>query len=346
MEVPLEQGHARSPSSREDAEGAALDPYAFRPEPTLSGEEVAAKAGVDFEFARRVNRALGFPDAEPAEVLFEERDAEVLASVKSLLDLGIPLQELISVARVYGYSLAAIADAETRLFNDYLVAPLVAEGVGIKELEERLEPVVDRQLEVLGNALDYAHRRHLAMALQNVTVTRAGREDAADRAAVAFVDLVDFSRLADELHGTELGSLVDRFEEEVVEATNDPGVRIVKMIGDAAMITSNDPQQALAAALDVVARVERDDLLPQARAGIDFGDVVFLAGDLFGRPVNVAARLVAFARPGTTVASREMVDALGDAVETSKIGTHRLKGVGRVGLFKVRSLGSAALPGP
>ena len=337
MEDRLGQGD--DSNRAEEREPEALDPYRFRPSPTLSGEEVAAKAGVDFEFAQRVNRALGFPDAEPSQVLFDERDAQVLANVKALLDLGIPLQDLISVARVYGQSLSAIADAETRLFNDHLVAPLVAEGMGVRELEERLEPVVERQLDMLGDALDYGHRRHLAMALQNVTVTRGGRENATDQAAVAFVDLVDFSRLADELHGTELGSLVDRFEDEVVEATTAPGVRIVKMIGDAAMITSNDPEQALAAALDIVDRVERDERLPQARAGVDFGDVVFLAGDLFGRTVNVAARLVAFARPGTTVVSRELLEAVGDDVETSKIGTHRLKGVGRVSLFKVRSLG-------
>ena len=327
------------------ADGAApstIDPYRFRPAPTLTGVEVSERAGVDYETAQRVNRALGFPDVDPSERLFDERDVEVLKNVKSLMDLGIPLQDVISVSRVYGQSLAAIADAETRLFNDHLVAPLLEQGVDQTELEERLEPTVEQQLDVLGDALDYVHRRHLAMALQNVTLGRARGPDVAERAAVAFADLVDFSRLADELHGTELGELVDCFEEVVVEETTDPRVRIVKMIGDAAMLTARDPLVALEAASRIVERVEQDDRLPQARAGIDFGDVVPLAGDLFGRPVNVAARLVAFARPGTTVASQELVDAVDDQIETSKIGTHRLKGVGRVRLFKVRGLRSAA----
>ena len=330
-------------SADRPSEPAIIDPYRFRPQPTLSGAEVAEKAGLDFDLALKVNRALGFPDAEPSEVLFDERDIEVLENVKSLLDLGIPLQEVISVARVYGQSLAAIADAETRLFNDYLVAPLLDQGVDMQKLEERLEPTVEKQLELLGQALDYVHRRHLAMALQNLTVTEAGQMDAADRAGVAFVDLVDFSRLADELHGTELGALVDRFEDEVVDAvTKGPGIRIVKMIGDAAMITAKDPKQLLAAATEIVERVERQEDLPQARAGVDYGDLVPLAGDLFGRPVNVAARMVAFARPGTTVVSQELLDEVGKEVETSKIGTHKLKGVGRVRLFKVRGPSSAS----
>ena len=267
----------------------------------------------------------------------------MLHNVKSLLDLGIPLQDVISVARVYGQSLAAIADAETRLFNDHLVAPLIEQGIEIQELETRLEPTVERQLDMLGEALDYVHRRHLAMALQNVTLTEAGREDATELAAVAFVDLVDFSRLADKLHGTELGALVDRFEDEVVDAvTADPGIRIVKMIGDAAMITAKDAKKLLAAAMEIVARVEQQEDLPQARAGVDYGGVVALGGDLFGRTVNVAARLVAFARPGTTVVSQGLVDDVGDELETSRIGTHRLKGVGRVKLHKVRALRPSA----
>ncbi len=314
-----------------------MDPHRYQPEPTLTAEEAAAKSGLDFETAQRFNRALGFPDVAPTAQEFSERDVEVLSSLKALLDLGIPVQELIAVTRVYGQSLAAIADAETRLFNDYFVKPLVGEGRSLSEVEDRLEPLVNEQLDTLGDALDYVHRRHLAMALPNLTVGRD--EDVGEQAAIAFADLVDFSRLADKMHGTELGELVDCFEDVVTDLTADPNVRVVKMIGDAAMIAGRDPRAVLAAAAGIVERVNDDDRLPGARAGVDFGNVIPQAGDYFGRPVNVAARLVAFARPGTTVVSQELIDAVGaDAVETSKIGTHRLKGVGRVRLFKVNAL--------
>ena len=319
--------------------GRGMDPHRYQPEPTLTAGEIAERAGLDFDTAQRFNRALGFADVDESAREFSERDAEVLGSLKSLLDLGIPLPELIAVARVYGQSLAAIADAETRLFNDHLVAPLLTEGRSIDEVEDRLEPVVNQQLDVLGNALDYVHRRHLAMALPTLTAGR-GEVDG-EQTAIAFADLVDFSRLADKMHGTELGELVDWFEDVVIEATVDPGVRIVKMIGDAAMLAGRDSRTVLAAALDIVRRVGEDERLPGARAGVDFGNVVAQAGDYFGRSVNVAARLVAFARPGTTVASQELVDVVGeDAIETSKIGTHRLKGVGRVRMLKVNAIKS------
>lgn len=315
-----------------------MDPHRYQPEPTLTAAEAAERAGLDFDAAQRFNRALGFPDVDESAREFSERDVEALASLKAILELGIPLQELVSVVRVYGQSFAAIADAETRLFNDYFVAPLLAEGRPLDEVEDRLEPLVNQQLDALGDALDYVHRRHLAMALPALT---AGRDDAeeGEQAAVAFADLVDFSRLADKLHGTELGELVDVFEDIVVDATADRGVRIVKMIGDAAMLVGRDCRAVVEAAFEIVTRVNEHERLPGARAGIDFGNVVAQAGDYFGRPVNVAARIVAFARPGTTVASQALIDAVGaETLDTSKVGTHRLKGVGRLKMFKVNAI--------
>jgi adenylate cyclase len=317
-----------------------LDPYRFQPEPTMSAIEVAKAADMDYEDAQRLNRALGFPDVDEDDVQFNERDVGVLKGLKAMLGMGIPFPDLIAVARVYGHALAGMADAETRLFRKYLVEPLYEQGKSTSEVEDRLDPIVQEVLDTLGDALDYGHRRHLAMALQNLT-TEAGPQDSesAETVAIGFVDLVDFSRLADELHGTELGEVVDRFEDVVVDATGDPRVRIVKMIGDAAMIASRDAKALLDSALEVIEQVRAHENLPQARTGIDLGGVVPLGGDFFGRPVNVAARVVAFARPGTTVVTESFLEAIGeDTVQASKIGSHRLKGVGRVKMFKINNL--------
>src|SRR5687767_8906214 len=216
----------------ENARDRQLDPWRFQPKPTMTPVEVAEKAGMPYEEAKRLNRALGFPDVADDEVVFDERGVEVLRGLKAQLDIGIPWDDLVAVARVYGHSLGAIADAETRLFRKYLVEPLYKQGKSTAEVEDRLDPIVQQQLETLGNALDFVHRRHLSMALQNLTSEVEGeQDDAAEPVAIGFVDLVDFSRLADSLHGSELGEVVDRFEALVVDETNDPRVRIVKMIG-------------------------------------------------------------------------------------------------------------------
>jgi adenylate cyclase len=63
-----------------------------------------------------------------------------------------------------------------------------------------------------------------------------------------------------------------------------------------------------------------------------------MGGDFFGSPVNVAARLTGFARPGTVVVSEAAHDAAGVPLETSHIGKVRLHNVGSVRAFKVKAI--------
>lgn len=321
-----------------------IDPYRYRPKPSLTAPEAAGRAGVDYETARRVNRALGLPDTDDTSIEFSEKDVDVLRALKDLIDRGIPLNELLAVARVYGQSMARLADAETRIFQKHFVDPLLQQGNSSQDIEERLEPVVSEQLQLLGSVLDYVHRRHLGFAVQHLTVLQS--DASTQPLAVGFVDLVDFAQLADELLGAELGEMVDRFEEIAIGAGTDPSVRVVKMIGDAALMVAKDPMAALEAVHAVVKEVQADERLPTARAGLDYGDVVPVAGDYFGRPVNVAARIVAFARPGTTVVSKTLLEGADqERIDVADIGKHKLKGVGQVRLFKVREIQPQPAPG-
>ena len=53
-------------------------------------------------------------------------------------------------------------------------------------------------------------------------------------------------------------------------------------------------------------------------------------GDLFGPPVNLASRLVSYARPGSVLVDQHFLDALGDApgLRTKSIKPRDLKGIG------------------
>ena len=302
----------------------------FTPTPTLSAQQVAARAGFDLELARRVWRALGMPEAGDDEVLFEERDAEALGALRGILELGVPVEELLAIARLYGQAMSRIADAETRMFLERVVAPaMVHDGAPV---EERLRPVVDALLDISAQLLDRTHRRKLVMALDALSA-----EGTTESLAAGFADLVAFSRISEDLPGEELGGLVEAFEDLAVNVCADAGARLVKVIGDGVMFVASDPARALAAATAIVRGASAHPLLPQARAGLDFGEAVPLGGDYFGRPVNVAARITALARPDTVVLSGEFRGALGDGdLRTSRIGKRRLKGVGWVSLFKLK----------
>ena len=113
---------------------------------------------------------------------------------------------------------------------------------------------------------------------------------------------------------------------------------VVKTIGDAAMIVGPDAHAMLELALDLVdaADAEGDDF-PQLRVGMATGAALGRAGDWYGRPVNLASRVTAIARPGSVLATREVRDAAGEAYRWSSAGARSLKGVeGPVRLFRAR----------
>ena len=108
----------------------------------------------------------------------------------------------------------------------------------------------------------------------------------------------------------------------------EPPVRLVKTIGDAAMLASPEPEPLLDAALALIeaADAEGEDF-PQLRAGAALGAALPRAGDWFGRPVNLASRITAVARPGSLLADRALREPPSEAYRWSFAGERRLRGI-------------------
>ena len=165
---------------------------------------------------------------------------------------------------------------------------------------------------------------------------QSGRLPGAQQIAVGFVDIVGFTRLGEEVPPEELGAVVRRFERTVEDAARPP-VRLVKTIGDAAMLVAPEPAPVLDAVLGLVDESRDAEERPLLRGGVASGEALPRAGDWYGRPVNLASRLTAFARRGSVVASKEVHDAAPDRYAWSFAGRQRLKGVsGEVEVFRVR----------
>jgi len=319
-----------------------LDPDLFRPPPHLTGPEVAARVGLPYDYVRSIFRALGFAEVAEDAVEFDDRDVEVLETLRLILSQGYSETDVLTVARTYGYGLSRVAHAEVRLFRRTFIDRLRHEATDEDEVVEELRRIVPPLVELLGKQVAHVHRRHLAVALQQVTSSELHGD--AEVATIGFVDLVGFSRLTNDLEADDLGGLVSRFESLALETSVDHGATVVKMIGDAVMIAAPGPGAAVRAALGIVTEADSHEELPAARAGLDLGEVTAVGGDFFGSPVNVAARLTGFARPGTVVASAAVIDALDEAVDASHVGKTRLKGVGSVRAFKVNAYPAASAP--
>ena len=100
-------------------------------------EDAADEAGLEPELVERIWSTLGFAPRRPEKVSRE--DVQALQYVASVLEAGFPLVAFLQLLRVYGQSLARIADAETRLFHIYVHEPLMRQGVPGLQMAEEME---------------------------------------------------------------------------------------------------------------------------------------------------------------------------------------------------------------
>jgi class 3 adenylate cyclase len=174
----------------------------------------------------------------------------------------------------------------------------------------------------------------------------SGRVPDAAEVAICFADLVGFTKLGERIDSAALGDVAQRLEELARDVIRPP-VRLIKTIGDAAMLQSSDPGALLDGALALVARADAEgEQFPQLRAGIAHGQALERAGDWYGRPVNLASRVTGVARPGSVLVAESARDAVDrDRYEWSFAGARRLKGVdGEVKLFRARPAGDSRSP--
>jgi adenylate cyclase len=297
------------------------------PERTL--EEAAALTGLEPALIERFWAALGLP-ATALERISDE-DIQVLHYVASVLDAGFPLVALLQLCRVYGQALAQIAEAEVRLFHLYVHEPLMREGVPGLQMAEEMRDLARDLLPVSSPMMDYVHQRFLQHFVEQDVVghmeSELEEEDVAlgrVRVAIAFADLAGYTRFTEEEGEEEALSSVERFVEGVTNTLPDDA-RLVKTIGDAVMVVSNDVRALVDWAVGFTGLfAER----PEPRIGVHWGTTLYRDGDYFGRDVNLASRVVARARGGEVLVTDSVVDAVRDASHLSfeEIGQVKLKG--------------------
>jgi adenylate cyclase len=302
-----------------------------------AAEEVAAETGVDVEFVRDSRHALGLPRPGPGERILTEDDLELARLAKRLLDVGLGRDAFLDLTRVMSQAMGTVAAALTGAFGEALLRPGDTErdlGLRYAESMRVLGPLAGPALQ---HMLNLRLREQIRQAVVGQAELRTGRLPGAQRIVVGFVDIVGFTSLGEQIPPDELGAVVSRFERRVEEAASAP-VRLVKTIGDAAMLTSPEPGPLVRAALEVVEGSAAEEEGQLLRAGLAAGEAIPRAGDWYGRPVNLASRLTAFARPASVVASSEVRQAAEDAFVWSFAGRRRFKGVtGQVDVYRIRS---------
>jgi adenylate cyclase len=307
--------------------------------PRYSTREVSQRAGVRPEFVMALRRANGLPVPDVDAVVCSEADVDGATLARRFLDAGVSEEQQLAVVRVLGRGLSQAAEVMRATVLELALEP----GVGEAELARRIAAQIEGFMPMIGPMLEQMARLHLRHMVRTEAINAAERADGtlpgAREVTVAFADLVGFTRLGEEVDPDELGRVAQRLVGLTVEHLRGD-VRLVKTIGDAAMLVSPDAASMLDVALDLVDAADAEGAdFPQLRVGVAGGAALSRAGDWYGRPVNIASRVTTIARPGSVLATREIRDAAGDAYRWSGAGARSLKGVdGPVRLYRVRRL--------
>jgi adenylate cyclase len=228
---------------------------------------------------------------------------------------------------------------------DWQVATLTARVEQLESGEEATGSRIGSALRIAEHVgipfeqlLIYSWRRHLAAAVGRVEALGAADEDLhTSEVTVGFADLVGFTALTNEMDEDRLGDMVEIFESRCADVVAARHGRVIKTLGDSVLFVSEDPVRAMQIALTIIEVIGNDGRLPDVRIGLATGSVVMRLGDVFGPPVNMAARLTGVARRNRVITDRATAGALPrDEFQTRALPARPVRGFGLVEPYAVR----------
>ncbi len=266
--------------------------------------EVADRAGIGVDLALAVWRSAGFADPRPFERRFGPGDVVVFTLVRNATEL-VGRDHILQLMRTTGEAIARVSEAEIALLRSNIGARIAGTG-NLMEVARSYAAVADTLFPQVTGAIEVFHRHQLEAIGRRYSDVSAPTSSAnVVELTVGFADIAGYTGLSHQLDPSELASMLARFEATTGDVIAAAGANVAKRIGDAVMFVTNAPGVACALALELIEACAREKL-PKLRVGLAVGDVIVRQGDFYGRTVNLAARLVAEAEPGTALADAEL----------------------------------------
>ncbi|WP_240470786.1 adenylate/guanylate cyclase domain-containing protein [Haematomicrobium sanguinis] len=272
----------------------------------LKRREVAAAAGVSLLSARKLWRAMGFPNFDDDDIAFTKNDLRALTNIIDMVRAEKLNEEAaISITRAIG----RMTDRMVVWQIEALVEELIANhGYTDAGARRRVVTQLPELIEPLEKAMVYGWRRQMAAAVQRLAVRaeNEGENDGGDGPlplwrAVGFCDLVSYTSMSRQMNERTLAQMVQRFENVASEIITVGGGWLVKTIGDEVLFNAETPEAGAQISLALAKAFSEDEVLPEARVSLVWGRILSRLGDIYGPTVNLASRLTAIAEPGTVL---------------------------------------------
>jgi adenylate cyclase len=283
---------------------------------------------------RAIYGALGLP-LPAAETPLRATEEEVVAAfVEAWRVAGF--DATVRAARIFGDSARRASEGWVDLFVEQVSLPAMSHSRSFEEYAETTIRPAAVLAELAPKLLVWLQLRHTSHAMLEANLSHFERDLVArqiipepDRSppVIAFADLVGYTRLTEAEGDARAVAAAARLQALADQAATVHGGRVIKLLGDGAMLRFDDVAAAAMAMLSLGALVPEGGL-GAVHLGIEHGAVIERDGDVFGGTVNVAARIAASAGPGELLAGPGAASALrGDSRFTiTPLGGRELKG--------------------
>jgi adenylate cyclase len=286
-----------------------LMPEPVRMIPLPDGAEEAAR--LEHEGALRLILGSERTHGDP----IREDDFAILGMVAEAIQLGAPPDRVVRIIRTITQLAARLTDLQRDWVDEVLLAPAIERtGSPIAALEEtsaaRLRyREIGKEITglLMDRLVDDAIFRNL-VELTEQALSDVGIHPTGDQQTIVFIDISDYTRLAEERGDTESALQASRLTEFVDTLARRHGGRLVKSLGDGAMVHVSQQGAGLSIALEAVSSAESVGLWP-LHAGVNSGPMVRRDGDFFGAAVNIASRVANAAGPGQVIVTGNVVSA-------------------------------------
>ena len=292
--------------------------------------------------------AFGIAEPDPASHLSAEDEA-VIEDWATLIEATGHPDLTLGILRQFGESSrrSSVAALEAYAQVTEQLGPEFA-GVPSQEIYERVFVPWAKAARRLPALADWLARHHMSRAIDDYSIRATEQvlaesgyvpERPAVEPAVAFLDLTGFSSLTQERGDAIAAEMAMRLADLATQVMATHRGRVVKLLGDGVLMHFPDVVEAVEVALEVLDRLGASDL-PPGHVGVARGPIVARDGDIFGRTVNLAARISDVAPSGELYIPASTGQALPDRFLVVPAGTATLQGVGAIELARVSRPGA------
>lgn len=294
--------------------------------PRYTAEEVAELAGVNVEDLRYTNAALGMPLADPGVHAHSEADVELGRLLAVTLAAGLSVEAVAEADRIIARGIAQIVAASRTVVIEATLRPGMTEHDAAQVWAAAATQLVPIATRLIVLAFEAQLRRAVQQEEVGVAEIEAARLPGARAVTIAFVDIVGFTQLGQLVPAEDLGHVARQLQDLAARFVRPPTV-LVKTLGDAVMLASEDLEHLLQGVVGLVAAARALDGFPPIRAGITHGKAHERSGDWYGDSVNLASRITKAADPGTVVVTQAVRDRAPSGFRWTPFTTGELKGV-------------------